>query len=101
MTSDELIGRLDAEMIVRLTTSDWNDLARDFEELERHATGMAGDLLVIRIQGGLAAVEQPSPGERVVRRLADPDEAHQFVARRLEEYERMWDGCGCRIDYYR
>jgi hypothetical protein len=22
------------------------------------------------------------------------------VQRRLEQYERMWDGCGCRIDYY-
>jgi hypothetical protein len=35
-----------------------------------------------------------------MRRLSDADEACQFVQRRLEDYERVWDGCGCKIDYY-
>jgi hypothetical protein len=37
----------------------------------------------------------------VIRRLADEAAAARFVADRLATYERMWDGCGCRIDYYR
>ena len=28
-------------------------------------------------------------------------DATAFVMKRTEEYERMWDGCGCRIEYYR
>jgi hypothetical protein len=49
----------------------------------------------------LAALEQPSAGERVLRRLSDAEEAQRFVKGRLEAYERMWDGCGCKIDYYK
>ena len=28
------------------------------------------------------------------------DRKARFVAERMDQYERMWDGCGCRIDYY-
>jgi hypothetical protein len=45
-------------------------------------------------------VEQPAPDERAVRRFASHEEANQFVQQRLKDYERMWDGCGCKIDYY-
>ncbi len=62
---------------------------------------MAGELLIVEAQAGLATVEQPKPGERVVRRLADAAEAGRFVRERLETYERMWDGCGCKVEYYR
>ena len=44
-------------------------------------------------------VEQPEPGKRALRRLA-ADEVDDFVRDRLAIYERMWDGCGCRVDYY-
>jgi len=27
-------------------------------------------------------------------------EAEDFVKDRLDFYERKWDGCGCKIDYY-
>jgi hypothetical protein len=101
MTSDELNRRLQVEKIVPLTASDWHELAGGVEELERHATGVAGDLLIIRVAEGLCAVEESARDERVVRRLSDSDEARRFVERRLDEYERMWDGCGCKIDYYR
>lgn len=100
MKAEELKRRLRSERIVRLTAAEWAALADDFDELERHATHVAGDLIIVRAEVGPAAVEQPSREERVIRRLADGDEARRFVLRRLEEYERMWDGCGCRIDYY-
>ncbi|KPK83126.1 MAG: hypothetical protein AMS25_01180 [Gemmatimonas sp. SM23_52] len=100
MTAEELKRRLSSEPIVRLAAAEWAALADDFDELERHATHVAGDLIIVRTEVGPAAVEQPSREERVIRRLADGDEARRFVQRRLEEYERMWDGCGCKIDYY-
>jgi hypothetical protein len=32
--------------------------------------------------------------------LGDEDEVRRFVRERLEAYDRMWDGCGCKVDYY-
>lgn len=101
MTNEELNRRLVSETVVTLAPEEWAELAGGFEEVERHATLIAGDLLVARDPDGLVAVEEPSPKERVVRRLADDAAARAFVEDRLETYERMWDGCGCRVEYYR
>ncbi|UCG86197.1 MAG: hypothetical protein JSW71_20195 [Gemmatimonadota bacterium] len=100
MTAAQLNARLLAEQLVPLVGQEWASVADDFELLECHRTFVAGDLLIVRGAAGLAAVEQPSPDERVVRLLSDEAEARRFVAERLEQYERMWDGCGCRADYY-
>jgi hypothetical protein len=85
---------------VVLSVEQWTRLCAEFEEVERHATMAAGDLLLIRTVAGLAAVEQPNSDERVIRLLGGTEEARRFVGERLALYERMWDGCGCKIDYY-
>ncbi len=100
MNIDELKQRLQAERIVALSADEWAGLSPAFVDVERHDTYLAGDLLIVRLDGLFAAVEQPSPAERVLRRLADEEDVKRFVRMRLEEYERMWDGCGCKIDYY-
>jgi hypothetical protein len=100
VTSEELNRRLRRERIVPLPTEQWEVLADAYEILERHETLIAGDLLIIRVADGLAAVEQSKPQERVVRWLGDAEDARRFVEDRIETYDRMWDGCGCKIDYY-
>ena len=100
MTEAQLNKRLLEEGIVPLSASEWAAVTSEFVEIQRHPTFIAGDLVIVRTEGGLAAVEQPSPDQRVVRRLSDLDEVREFVQRRKAEYERMWDGCGCRIDYH-
>jgi len=100
MTAEELRSRLEAERIVAISAAEWAAVAESFEQLERRDTFVAGDLLIVRSETVLAAVEQPSPEQRVIRRLSDDAEARRFVQRRLDEYERMWDGCGCTVDYY-
>lgn len=101
MTHDELSQRLLTETVVTLDPSEWSDVESSFQELERHPTLIAGDLLIARDGEGLVAVEEPSPQQRVVRRLAGDAEVRAFVKDRLDTYERMWDGCGCKVEYWR
>lgn len=100
MTFEDLTDRLRREAVVGLTVGEWDELGAAFEVIERHPTFLAGELLVVRGAGALFAVEAPSSSERVVRRLADEDAMRRFVRGRLDAYERMWDGCGCKVDYY-
>jgi hypothetical protein len=92
--------RLSEQTILRFERGDWESVADQFDEVERHRTHIKGDLVVVRLDSRFAAVEEPLPNERVVRCLPNMDEVRRFVTDRLETYERMWDGCGCRIDYY-
>lgn len=100
MTFGDLMDRLRREAVVPVTAAEWDEIGPEFEVVERHPTFLAGELLVVRTGRTLFAVEAPSSAERVVRRLADEDAVRRFVRDRLDTYERMWDGCGCKVDYY-
>jgi len=100
VTIEEFKRRLASGGTVPLSAREWEELADHFPVEERHHTQLAGELLIVSFGGDLAAVEAPSRDARVARYLGGPEEARAFVAKRMEEYERMWDGCGVRVDYY-
>jgi hypothetical protein len=85
---------------VPLSAEKWKELSQEFPVVERHQTQLAGELLIVSLGDDLMAVEAPSREARVVRLLGGKDEARAFVAKRMEEYERMWDGCGVKVDYF-
>jgi hypothetical protein len=91
--------KLQAGGIVGISRAEWERLAPRFQVLEVHETRLAGQLLLVRGPAGLAAVERPERGRRVIRPLSDEVAARAFVQDRLDTYDRMWDGCGCRVDY--
>lgn len=99
MTLQDLLQRLRRGGPVLLAVGEWESVEGDFREVERRATGFAGDLVVARRGETVVAIEEPEPDGRVVRVLEDLEAARRFVEDRMETYERMWDGCGCRIDY--
>lgn len=100
LTIEDFLGRLERGGTVPLSAREWEDLAAGFPVVERHETQLAGELLVVRVGEVLAAVEAPSRDARVARLLGGAAEARAFVTRRMEEYERMWDGCGVKVEYF-
>jgi hypothetical protein len=100
MTAEQLTDRIRAEGIVSLDNDAWLAVADAFEEVERHNTFIAGDLVIARRSGMLVAVETPTSRRYVLRKL-DEKEVRAFVQDRLDTYERMWDGCGCKVEYDR
>lgn len=98
LTARQLVAALADGRIVSVTEANWCELAAAFTVVADHATGLAGQLLLVRraLPGqrrrGWAIVEQPEPGERVIRPLADEASARALIADRLAAYERMWDG---------
>jgi len=96
----DVVKRLSEQPVLTLQLSEWESVADQFDEVERHRTHIKGDIVIFRIEDGFAAVEEPVANERVMRLLKDMKEVRSFVTDRLETYERMWDGCGCKIDYH-
>lgn len=98
LTAKSLLADLARGKIVPLTADNWRDLAAGFQVVANQATGLGGEILLVRWprpQGrkrGWALVEDPEPGQKVVRPLADEREARALIADRLAAYERMWDG---------
>ncbi|MFH1679543.1 MAG: hypothetical protein ABIH26_02750 [Candidatus Eisenbacteria bacterium] len=55
---------------------------------------------VLRFGDEILFQETSDRKEILVRRFASRDEAYRFVRARLDAYDRVWDGCGCKIDYW-
>jgi hypothetical protein len=91
--------RLRSEGVITIDPSSWPHLSSAWREIERHATHFASDLVLLQSGDEFAALEQPSPDQWVIRHLPDGEAAQEFVRERLAQYDRMWDGCGCKIDY--
>ena len=91
---------LDRGKIVRLTPVEREEAEALLEVVKIPGSGFVGGPTLVRLGDRLAALERALPDEEwVLRPLADEDDARAFLARRREEHDRMWDGCGCRIDY--
>jgi len=101
MTIQELNDRLRQQEIISLTSDEWSELMDHFEEVERHYTFVVEDLLIMQGEVGLIAVDQPKNDTRILRYLPSVEEKDSFVKDRLDAYERMWDGCGCKINYHK
>ncbi|MDX1741732.1 MAG: hypothetical protein R3178_10575 [Rhodothermales bacterium] len=102
MSSDsgDIPQRLRTERMLILGSDEAGQVADGATLVSKHSTLGEGDLTVLSWINMVVVLEQANNDTFVLRRFADHREAELFVKRRLDQYERMWDGCGCRIDYY-
>lgn len=100
MTTRTLCDLLEAGKIVALPLATWQRLAKNFELLEKQNTGLSGQLLLTRGKTGFVVVEEPDSRRRALRRFTEKKEARRFIRDRMETYDRMWDGCGCKVNYF-
>ena len=100
MTPEEFVESVGKGGTVPLSRAEWEALAPEFAVVERHNTQLAGDLLIIQVGDDLVALEEPSRDARVARLLGGRAAASAFIEKRLAEYERMWDGCGVKVEYF-
>jgi hypothetical protein len=100
MRTSELVEKIQDSVVVVLDPERLPGLLEVAETLRVEDTRLSGWIRILRIDGQIAVQEQTPEGEILLRGLASLDAAHQHVDQRLLDYERMWDGCGCRIDYH-
>ena len=85
MAISKIIQKLVSEKIVTITDSELEELISQSEIVEEKKIVMLGFIRIV--------VYDTHVAESV-------DEAKKFVRDRLDTYDRMWDGCGCKIDYF-
>ena len=96
----ELVAEIGKQAIIALDGEALPELLEAADVIRADDTCVAGWIRILRIEGHFAVQEQTPDGEILVRRLISREAAERFVEDRLNDYERMWDGCGCKIDYH-
>ncbi len=44
--------------------------------------------------------EKSNKDELIIRIMKSKKEGEDFINNRMEFYDKMWGGCGCKVDYY-
>jgi len=96
----ELEEQIEQPAIIAIDGEALPDLLESTEVIRAVDTCVAGWIRILRIKGHFVVQEQTPEHEVLVRRLNSWESAERFVEDRLGDYERMWDGCGCKIDYH-
>lgn len=80
---DELKSVLDNSEIIRVEDTYLSDFIR-----------------VLKYDEKFFVQETTFKKEILIRKMDSMNDVDSFVQERLDYYERKWDGCGCKIDYY-
>ena len=100
MDAGELIQTLNERGVVEIDRDDLSEIVELFESMRAVDTGLAGWIRILSHDGEIVVQEETPERAILVRKFDSAEEAGAFVDRRLADYDRMWNGCGCKIDYY-
>jgi hypothetical protein len=98
--SHPILRRLEESPIAELSKRELQELLGAAELLQEEETGICGPIRALRLAGAVLLQEQTDHDQILLRRLPSAEAARQLIAERLEIYERMWDGCGCKVHYF-
>ena len=85
---------------VILSESELKSLLSRCKLLQEKETHISDKIRLLKCNEELIIQEKSNKNELLIRLMKTKKEADDFIKERLETYDRMWDGCGCRVDYY-
>jgi hypothetical protein len=97
--SDKILGELKGRRFLTLTPEDLERLLEAANVLEEHDTHVNKSIRILQYKSQILLQEFSFEGEIIVRQMDSREQADAFAQSRLDTYERMWDGCGCKIDF--
>ncbi len=97
---DSLLNQFQKTKIVFITKQELESLLKIGTILRQEDTVICQDIRLLRANTKYW-IQETSPKDEIILRQFDTIEtAEIFLKNRLQVYEKMWDGCGCKIDYY-
>lgn len=97
---EELLKKLETENIVIIKETEYHSILENVRILKEVDTLFSGYIRILLVAHTLLTQEQTPKAEIIIRKAASRESAENFLNDRLKIYERMWDGCGCKVDYY-
>lgn len=80
--------------------SDLKSILESCEVLRTEDTHLSDLIRLLKYNDNLFIQETTFKKDILIRKMNSMQDADHFIQERLDYYERKWDGCGCKIDYY-
>jgi hypothetical protein len=100
VSGHELVAKLQSQAPIPVDREILVGLLETAEFLRQENTCVAGWIRILSVDGAILVQEETPDGNALARRMPSVEDANNFVNDRLGSYERMLDGCGCKINYF-
>jgi uncharacterized lipoprotein YehR (DUF1307 family) len=96
-----IISSIKKKKYLIISEPELNELLSHSKMIIEEDTYISDKIRLLEFEDDLIIQEKTTKIEYLIRNVKTKKEAEVFIKQRLEIYNRMWDGCGCRIDYYK
>lgn len=100
MSTSEIFDKASKEKFIIIANQELEAILKDSEILREEDTHLSDYIRLLEYDYNLFIQETSLTNEIIIRKTSSMQDADLFIKERLEFYERKWDGCGCKIDYY-
>ncbi len=100
ISEKEIVDNLKTNKKVYVPVKMLDDILSQAEVEYEHNTLISDYIRIIKLNDNIVVQEKTDKNEIALHLFDDEKEAEKFVDERLEIYEKMWDGCGCKVKYY-
>ena len=102
MTTKNLVDLVSKKKILILPENKLDQIIniKGLKILREDNTYVCNQIRILELNEKILTLEFTLNHELSIRKFKNGKEAEEFVNDRLETYDKMWDGCGCKVDYY-
>lgn len=100
MEAKEILNKALSTNFLIIEETDLKSVLDNSVILRVEDTHLSDFIRVLKYDDKLFVQETTFKNEILIRKMDSLKDVDFFVKERLDYYERKWDGCGCKIDYY-
>ena len=96
---NSILSQFETKNIVLISSQELNTLLSRVEIVLEVDTLISHMIRILKVNATFWVQEKSPKNEIILRTFTSEKAAKGFVDDRLQIYEKMWDGCGCKIGY--
>lgn len=100
MSINKIVPELKKKKYLSISKEELSELLSNSKILIEKDTFISDKIRLLEFNDELILQEKTTNDELLIRSVKSKAEAEKLISERLEIYNRMWDGCGCKVNYY-
>lgn len=100
MSAEGIISSAKKKKYMIISEVELNELLSNSNVIIEENTYISDKIRLLKYKTDLLIQEKSTKNEYLVRIMKTEKEAEKLIKERLDIYNRMWDGCGCKVNYY-
>lgn len=98
--NNKFLEELEKEKFVILSERELKYLLESSDIIKEADTLVSDYVRILFFRDHFLFQETTKHSKIIIRHFKTRKEAEELLNRRMEIYEKMWNGCGCKVKYY-